>query len=84
MISLTHIPENLGLAFSLPVQKDASRVRPCNNLCPVPQELDKEFGRLLDALRELPNNVEARTVVVFASDHGEMLESHELTGKGHW
>jgi arylsulfatase A-like enzyme len=48
------------------------------------QELDKEFGRVLDCLSKLPNGIDERTVVVFGSDHGEMLESHEMTGKGQW
>jgi len=46
------------------------------------QELDHEFGRVLDALEK--GGQADSTIVVFASDHGEMLESHELTGKGHW
>lgn len=46
-------------------------------------ELDAEFGRVLDTLKRSPE-VNDRTIVVFASDHGEMLQSHEMVGKGTW
>lgn len=36
--------------------------------------VDREFGRILDALREL--GLEENTIVVFASDHGETMCSH--------
>ena len=41
--------------------------------------VDHEIGRLIDAVHELaPDN----TVIVFTSDHGDMLGAHQLTGKG--
>lgn len=43
--------------------------------------LDKEIGRLLDALEANPE-VAANTIIVFTSDHGEYCGSHGLRGKG--
>ena len=42
--------------------------------------MDKEFGRLMDTLKK--NGLEDNTLVVFNSDHGDMLRSHNLTYKG--
>jgi arylsulfatase A-like enzyme len=42
--------------------------------------LDHETGRLLATLQEL--NLDANTVVVFLSDHGDMIGSHGLVAKG--
>jgi len=42
--------------------------------------LDHEVGRALDALREA--GVEDNTVVLFTSDHGDMLGAHGLGTKG--
>lgn len=36
--------------------------------------VDREFGRILDALRE--QGLEENTIVIFASDHGETMCSH--------
>ncbi len=41
--------------------------------------IDEQFGRLLDTLRQ--EGIEDDTIVVFTSDHGEMLASHGLRGK---
>jgi len=43
--------------------------------------LDREIGRLLDALEARPE-VAANTIIVFTSDHGEYCGSHGLRGKG--
>lgn len=43
--------------------------------------LDHEMGRLLDALEQL--KLAEKTIVVFTSDHGDMLGSHGLHQKGH-
>ena len=41
---------------------------------------DHEFGRVLDTLRE--RGLEENTLVIFASDHGDMLGDHSLLVKG--
>lgn len=41
--------------------------------------VDEEVGRVLDALEEIGET--ENTIVVFTSDHGEMMGSHGLTGK---
>jgi arylsulfatase A-like enzyme len=42
--------------------------------------IDDQLGRLLDTLEE--TNQRENTVVIFHSDHGEMLGDHGLTAKG--
>jgi arylsulfatase len=44
------------------------------------EHLDAEFGRLLDHLDR--NGQRENTIVVFTSDHGDMLGDHGLTAKG--
>jgi len=41
--------------------------------------VDREFGRVLDALKEL--GLDENTIVVFTSDHGETMASHVLDPK---
>lgn len=41
--------------------------------------VDEEIGRVLDTLEEIGEA--DNTIVVFTSDHGEMMGSHEFTGK---
>lgn len=41
--------------------------------------VDEEIGRVLDTLEEIGET--DNTIVVFTSDHGEMLGSHGITGK---
>ncbi len=43
--------------------------------------LDREVGRVLDALEAQPEVAE-NTIIVFTSDHGEYCGSHGLRGKG--
>ncbi|MGV9798068.1 sulfatase-like hydrolase/transferase [Mycobacterium sp. NPDC003449] len=45
------------------------------------QQVDTQIGRVLDTLATRPD-VDANTVVVFTSDHGEYAGSHGLRGKG--
>ena len=42
--------------------------------------VDKEIGRVLQALEE--SGEADNTIIVFTSDHGEMMGSHERMGKG--
>jgi arylsulfatase A-like enzyme len=42
--------------------------------------IDQQFAKLLKALKE--NSLEQNTIVIFSSDHGEMMGSHNLMGKG--
>ena len=42
--------------------------------------LDLEFGRLIDYLNE--TNQRKNTLIIFSSDHGEMLGDHGLVQKG--
>ncbi len=41
--------------------------------------VDENFGRILDCLKA--EGLEENTIVVFTSDHGEMMGSHGLMGK---
>jgi arylsulfatase A-like enzyme len=41
--------------------------------------MDKQFGRVLDKLREL--GLEKNTLVIFTSDHGDMQAAHGMVGK---
>jgi arylsulfatase A-like enzyme len=41
--------------------------------------VDREFGRILDALKKM--GLEKNTIVVFSSDHGETLASHVADAK---
>lgn len=43
------------------------------------KSVDDEIGRVLDCLKEIGE--EDNTIVVFTSDHGEMMGGHRLTGK---
>ncbi len=44
--------------------------------------VDEQVGRVLQALKEL--GMDKNTVVVFTSDHGEMMASHGLMSKNVW
>jgi len=44
--------------------------------------VDDNIGRVLAALKA--RNLDANTIVVFLSDHGEYLGSHHLIAKGYW
>lgn len=47
--------------------------------CRLTERVDAQIGRLLDALKK--NGLEANTLVVFTSDHGDMDGSHRLSSK---
>jgi len=44
--------------------------------------IDEQFGRILKVLEE--EELAANTIIVFTSDHGEMMGSHDLMGKVVW
>ena len=44
--------------------------------------LDDQFGRILDAIDEM--ELKENTIVVYTSDHGEMLGSHRMVQKSLW
>lgn len=44
--------------------------------------VDENFKRILDAIDEM--GIKDDTIVVFTSDHGEMMGSHNVMGKPHW
>ncbi|MFW6154696.1 MAG: sulfatase [Planctomycetota bacterium] len=46
------------------------------------EKVDAEIGRILDALEAL--GLAERTLVIFASDHGEMNGAHQLIQKSHF
>jgi arylsulfatase A-like enzyme len=43
--------------------------------------LDHEFGRLMETLKQL--RLEANTLVVFTTDHGDCIQSHGIAHKNH-
>lgn len=44
--------------------------------------IDENFGRLLETLKQ--ENLEEDTIVIFMSDHGELMGSHARMGKNAW
>lgn len=44
--------------------------------------IDEHFGRLIQALKD--NAIEEDTLIIFTSDHGDMLGSHHLMAKHVW
>lgn len=44
--------------------------------------VDENFGRIIEALKE--SGLEEDTIVIFTSDHGEMMGSHGLMNKSIW
>ncbi|MGG1554718.1 sulfatase family protein [Paenibacillus ferrarius] len=44
--------------------------------------VDEHFQRILDAIDA--KGIKEDTIVVFTSDHGDMMGSHNLSGKPHW
>ncbi|MGB1259877.1 MAG: sulfatase-like hydrolase/transferase [Akkermansiaceae bacterium] len=63
-----------------PNNASASNMPALSNYYGLCEALDYEFGRLLDHLDSL--GLENETIVVFTSDHGEMMGSHDQIRKG--
>ena len=42
------------------------------------KKVDKQIGKVLDALEDLPSSIVDNTVIVFCSDHGEYAGAHGL------
>jgi arylsulfatase A-like enzyme len=62
---------------------DPAVVRACRqNYAAMIENIDRQIGRFLDVVRE--RGELANTLIVFASDHGEMLGDHGRWGKSIW
>jgi len=46
------------------------------------ENIDRQIGRFLDIVKQ--RGEQGNTIVIFASDHGEMLGDHSRWGKGTW
>jgi arylsulfatase A-like enzyme len=82
--SLTYSPYRLGTYASDPrfIKNNATYVQDLTSVYyGMVEEVDAQIGRLLHRLEQDPD-IANRTLVVFTSDHGEMLGSHGMTGKG--
>ncbi|MDE7043726.1 MAG: sulfatase-like hydrolase/transferase, partial [Acetatifactor sp.] len=44
--------------------------------------VDENFGRILRAIED--KGIYDDTIVIFTSDHGDLMGSHNMTGKGPW
>lgn len=62
-----------------PVTSRDALIRKCRNYAGLCSQVDQAVGRILQAL-ETSGQAE-RTIIVFTSDHGEMMGSHSLSGK---
>ena len=57
-------------------------LRSRQNYAAMIENIDRQTGRFIDAVRE--RGELDRTLIVYSSDHGEMLGDHGLWGKGTW
>jgi arylsulfatase A-like enzyme len=48
--------------------------------CRLTEQVDRHIGEILDAVKR--NGLDAKTLIVFTSDHGNMDASHRLASKG--
>ena len=64
-----------------PNNDNSSNMTALSNYYGLCEALDHEFGRILDKITAL--GLEGDTIVVFTSDHGEMMGSHGLVRKGY-
>ena len=73
----TYVPAQLT---PRPNNDNASNMTALSNYYGLCEALDHEFGRMLDKIAAL--GLAQDTIVVFTSDHGEMMGSHDLVRKG--
>ena len=66
--------------FKVPPQTDAQLAEMMSNYYGMISHVDYQVGRILDALHE--SGLADNTLVVFASDHGDMMGDHGLYLKG--
>ena len=75
-----------GVRFELPADCAPSRregvLRIRQNYAAIIENIDRQVGRFAEAVRKR-GDLE-RTLIVYASDHGEMLGDHGLYGKETW
>jgi arylsulfatase A-like enzyme len=69
---------NTDTASVPPARYDARQVKACYYA--MIELIDRQFGRIVDALKET-NQLE-NTIIIFTSDHGELLGDHGLIYKG--
>jgi arylsulfatase A-like enzyme len=62
--------------------KGAEALKHAKNYFAAVSGIDEQFGRILDALRQ--EGLEDDTIVIFTSDHGEMMGSQDLMHKSYW
>jgi arylsulfatase A-like enzyme len=78
---VTHHERLSGFFFqSKVIRPDEDRLRKKASYYGMVELIDEQVGRMLDALEA--SGQRERTVVLFASDHGEMLGDHGVIGKG--
>lgn len=73
-------PESLRLRFNVPAGAETETRREIALYHAAGAAIDAAAGRVLEALEE--GGAAGETIVVFTSDHGEMLGSHGLAGAG--
>lgn len=73
-------PERLRLRANVPAAKAAEARKALAGYYGLCSALDANVGRLVAALRA--SGTLEDTIIVFTSDHGDMLSSHGLEGKG--
>jgi arylsulfatase A-like enzyme len=75
-------PEELAVWENLTPEGFALVRSDINNYFAMISGIDEQFGRLLAALEE--TGIADDTIVVFTSDHGDMMGSHGEVRKGQW
>jgi len=73
---------DLPLPHENPMSDRAALLRNRQNYAAMIENIDRQVGRFIDAVRDRGELED--TVVVYASDHGEMLGDHRRWGKSIW
>jgi len=71
-------PEQLAHAPETIAERMKERVRYCEMIV----ELDKQVGRIVQALKD--NGVYENTTIIFTSDHGSVEHDYNMVSKGPW